>query len=159
MTARVLVVGLIVFEMHQEVVPERPAHHVAVARGAADLLEWSLLNGVRLRYLIGGRGSPVVVLRAPRDWSSLLDDPDFMVQYRTLLAAFDAYRRDLYWAQEYARFNREIVLVVVACETPRRRATSIGRASPPAAGPATSPPKPPRLTGKTLETCATLGLP
>ena len=38
--------------------------------------------------------SPVVVLRAPRDWSSLLDDPDFMVQYRTLLAAFDAYMAD-----------------------------------------------------------------
>jgi starch phosphorylase len=35
--------------------------------------------------------SPVAVLQVQRDWSSLLDDPDFMVQYRTLLAAFDAY--------------------------------------------------------------------
>ena len=36
--------------------------------------------------------SPVAVLQARRDWSTLLDDTDFMVQYRTLLAAYDAYR-------------------------------------------------------------------
>ena len=34
--------------------------------------------------------SPVAVLRASRDWTSLLDDPDFMVQYQTILADFDA---------------------------------------------------------------------
>ena len=36
--------------------------------------------------------SPVAVLQARRDWSTLLDDTDFMVQYRTLLAAYDGYR-------------------------------------------------------------------
>ena len=36
--------------------------------------------------------SPVAVLQARRDWTTLLDDTDFMVQYRTLLAAHDAYR-------------------------------------------------------------------
>jgi len=36
--------------------------------------------------------SPVAVLQAARDWTSLLDDSGFMVQYRTLLAAYDAYR-------------------------------------------------------------------
>lgn len=35
--------------------------------------------------------SPVAVLRALRDWTSLLDDPDFMVQYQTVLDAFDHY--------------------------------------------------------------------
>jgi len=35
--------------------------------------------------------SPVAVLRVQRDWTSLLDDPDFMVQYQTILNAFDVY--------------------------------------------------------------------
>jgi starch phosphorylase len=35
--------------------------------------------------------NPVPVLQVPRDWSDLLDDPDFMTQYRTQLKAFDAY--------------------------------------------------------------------
>jgi starch phosphorylase len=35
--------------------------------------------------------SPVAVLRASRDWTSVLDDPDFMVQYQTVLDAFDSY--------------------------------------------------------------------
>ena len=35
--------------------------------------------------------NPVRVLRVARDWSTLLDDPDFMVLYRTALARFDAY--------------------------------------------------------------------
>lgn len=35
--------------------------------------------------------NPVPVLQAQRDWSDLLDDPDFMTQYRTQLKAFDAY--------------------------------------------------------------------
>ncbi len=35
--------------------------------------------------------SPVAVLRASRDWTSLLEDPDFMVQYQTVLTDFDAY--------------------------------------------------------------------
>jgi starch phosphorylase len=36
--------------------------------------------------------SPVAVLQAHTDWSELLDDNDFMVQYRRLLAAYDEYR-------------------------------------------------------------------
>ena len=35
--------------------------------------------------------SPVAVLRALRDWTSLLEDPDFMVRYQRLLADFDTY--------------------------------------------------------------------
>jgi starch phosphorylase len=35
--------------------------------------------------------SPVAVLRASRDWTSLLEDPDFMVQYQTILADYDRY--------------------------------------------------------------------
>ena len=31
--------------------------------------------------------SPVAVLRVQRDWTSLLEDPDFMVQYQTILEA------------------------------------------------------------------------
>ena len=31
--------------------------------------------------------SPVAVLRHSRDWTSLLEDPDFMVQYQTILDA------------------------------------------------------------------------
>lgn len=36
--------------------------------------------------------SPVAVLQAHADWSELLDDNDFLVQYRRLLAAYDEYR-------------------------------------------------------------------
>ncbi len=36
--------------------------------------------------------SPVAVLQAHTDWSDLLDDSDFMVQYRRHLAAYDEYR-------------------------------------------------------------------
>jgi len=35
--------------------------------------------------------NPVPVIQSHRDWSVLLDDPDFMVQYRTLLDDFDEY--------------------------------------------------------------------
>lgn len=35
--------------------------------------------------------NPIPVLQATRDWTQLLDDPDFMVLYRTELARFDAY--------------------------------------------------------------------
>jgi starch phosphorylase len=35
--------------------------------------------------------NPVAVLRASRDWTSLLEDPDFMVQYQNILADFDTY--------------------------------------------------------------------
>ncbi|MFN8620712.1 MAG: alpha-glucan family phosphorylase [Chloroflexota bacterium] len=35
--------------------------------------------------------NPVPVLQAQRDWSVLLDDPDFMTQYRTVLKKFDDY--------------------------------------------------------------------
>ncbi len=35
--------------------------------------------------------SPVAVLRVQRDWTSLLNDPDFMVQYETVLRDFDEY--------------------------------------------------------------------
>ena len=35
--------------------------------------------------------SPVAVLRVQRDWTWLLQDPDFMVQYQTILADFDRY--------------------------------------------------------------------
>jgi glycogen phosphorylase len=38
-----------------------------------------------------GFRSPVAVLRHARDWTSLLDDPDFMVRYNTVLETFDAY--------------------------------------------------------------------
>ena len=38
--------------------------------------------------------SPVAVLHAARDWSSLLDDPDFMVFYDDILERFDAYVED-----------------------------------------------------------------
>ena len=47
--------------------------------------------------------SPVAVLRASRDWTSLLDDPDFMVQYQTILDDFDTYMangRD-HWFQRH----------------------------------------------------------
>jgi tRNA-splicing ligase RtcB len=42
-----------------------------------------------------------------------LEDPDLAV-FLAGTPAFDAYRRDLYWAQEYARFNREVMLHLLA---------------------------------------------
>ena len=43
------------------------------------------------RQIWSGFRSPVAVLRASRDWTSLIDDPDFMVRYQTVLEQFDAY--------------------------------------------------------------------
>jgi len=43
------------------------------------------------RQIWSGFRSPVAVLRASRDWTSLLDDPDFMVRYHTVLEQFDTY--------------------------------------------------------------------
>jgi starch phosphorylase len=49
--------------------------------------------------------SPVAVLRASRDWTSLLEDADFMVQYRNILADFDAYMangRDHWYSRHHS---------------------------------------------------------
>ncbi|HVQ22221.1 MAG TPA: DUF3417 domain-containing protein, partial [Candidatus Saccharimonadia bacterium] len=35
--------------------------------------------------------NPIPVLQGMRDWSRLLDDTDFLVEYETILARFDAY--------------------------------------------------------------------
>jgi tRNA-splicing ligase RtcB len=43
-----------------------------------------------------------------------LEDPDLAV-FLAGTRAFEAYRRDLYWAQEYARFNREVMLQLLVC--------------------------------------------
>jgi starch phosphorylase len=50
----------------------------------------ALFARIDRRVWLGYR-SPVAVLRASRDWTSLLEDPDFMVQYQTILADFDRY--------------------------------------------------------------------
>jgi tRNA-splicing ligase RtcB len=41
-----------------------------------------------------------------------LDDPDLAV-FLAGTPAFDAYRRDLYWAQDYARFNRHVMMFLL----------------------------------------------
>ncbi|MFV2062461.1 MAG: alpha-glucan family phosphorylase [Chloroflexota bacterium] len=43
------------------------------------------------RQIWSGFRSPVAVLRASRDWTSLLDDPDFVVRYQTVVEHFDTY--------------------------------------------------------------------
>ncbi len=74
-----------------------PAQLHGLERIAYDLY-WSWHPQTRALFSRIDRGawrrfrSPVAVLQARRDWSTLLDDTDFMVQYRTLLAAYDAYR-------------------------------------------------------------------
>ncbi len=48
--------------------------------------------------------NPVPVLQLQRNWSTILDDPDYMVQYRTLLDEFDEYMadgRDLWFARHH----------------------------------------------------------
>jgi starch phosphorylase len=60
-------------------------------------LYWAWHPEVRTLFSRIDRGAyqrhrnPVPVLQTPRDWSSLLDDPDFMTLYRTQLARFDEY--------------------------------------------------------------------
>lgn len=39
--------------------------------------------------------NPVPVLHARTDWSDLLDNPEFMAEYETLIASFDAYMNDV----------------------------------------------------------------
>jgi starch phosphorylase len=43
------------------------------------------------RQIWVGFRSPVAVLRGARDWQSLLDDADFMVEYQNILERFDRY--------------------------------------------------------------------
>jgi starch phosphorylase len=50
----------------------------------------SLFARIDRRVFLSYR-SPVAVLRASRDWTSLLEDPDFMVEYQNILDAFDTY--------------------------------------------------------------------
>ncbi|MDQ3407997.1 MAG: alpha-glucan family phosphorylase [Chloroflexota bacterium] len=60
-------------------------------------LYWSWHPGLRAlfaridRNLWQRHRNPVPLLQVQRDWSELLDDPDFMVEYRSQLSAFDAY--------------------------------------------------------------------
>ena len=46
------------------------------------------------RHLWQRHRNPVPLLQVQRKWSDLLDDPDFMVEYRSQLARFDAYLVD-----------------------------------------------------------------
>ncbi|MDQ3491634.1 MAG: alpha-glucan family phosphorylase [Chloroflexota bacterium] len=46
------------------------------------------------RHLWQRHRNPVPLLQVQRKWSDLLDDPDFMVEYRSQLARFDAYMAD-----------------------------------------------------------------
>ncbi len=50
--------------------------------------------------------NPVPVLQARTDWSDILDNPEFMAEYETVMAAFDAYMSDtdLHW---FGRKNAE----------------------------------------------------
>ncbi len=50
----------------------------------------ALFARIDRQHWVGYR-SPVAVLQASRDWSSLLDDTDFMARYATVLEQFDAY--------------------------------------------------------------------
>jgi glycogen phosphorylase len=78
-----------------------PDHRLPPALEGLDRLAynmyWSWHPEVRSLFARIDRGvwlnyrSPVAVLRVQRDWTSLLDDPDFMVQYQTILEAFDVY--------------------------------------------------------------------
>jgi starch phosphorylase len=57
------------------------------------------------RHVWSSYRSPVGVLRASRDWTSLLEDPDFMVQYQDILEAFDDYMangRDHWFSRHHA---------------------------------------------------------
>jgi starch phosphorylase len=58
------------------------------------------------REIWAGFRSPVAVLRASRDWTSLLDDPDFMVGYQNVLDGFDSYMangREHWFARHHSR--------------------------------------------------------
>ncbi len=46
------------------------------------------------RHLWQRYRNPVPLLQVQRNWSELLDDPDFMVEYRAQLSRFDAYMSD-----------------------------------------------------------------
>jgi glycogen phosphorylase len=63
-------------------------------------LYWTWHPGVRTLFMRIDKAvwqrqrNPVPVLHAQRSWSELLGDPDFMVEYRTQLEAFDRYMAD-----------------------------------------------------------------
>ncbi len=73
-----------------------PAQLDGLSRLATNLY-WSWHPEVRALFSRIDRAAwqrarnPIPVLQVQRDWSGLLDDPDFMTQYRTLLRRFDGY--------------------------------------------------------------------
>lgn len=89
--------------MSQTLIPTLPAQGLRLPPQLDGLsrlafnLYWSWHPEVRTLFSRVDRAAyqrhrnPVPVLQIPRDWSALLDDADFMVQYRTQLAQFDAY--------------------------------------------------------------------
>ena len=89
--------------------------------------------------------SPVHVLSTSRDWTTLLDDPDFMVKYSTVLEQFDRYMANgsEHWfaRQPRRRARRAGRLLLRRVRAPRDAADLLGR--PRACSPATTA-RPPR---------------
>ncbi|MEA2623580.1 MAG: glycogen phosphorylase [Chloroflexota bacterium] len=75
----------------------RLPHQLEGLQRLAYNLYWSWHPGARTLFSRIDRDTwrrarnPVPMLELQRDWSPFLDDPDFMVQYRTEISAFDAY--------------------------------------------------------------------
>lgn len=86
--------------MHIPTIPTRSLRLPAKLEGLQRLaynLYWSWHPEVRALFSRVDRGTwtgfrnPVPILGVARDWTPLLEDPDFMARYQTVLARFEAY--------------------------------------------------------------------
>ena len=92
-------------------------HFIEVCLDATDTV-WLMLHSGSRR--IGAALAQHHIETARRlKHNEALEDRDLAV-FLAGTAAFDSYRRDLYWAQDYARFNREVMLALLT-EVLRRR--------------------------------------
>jgi starch phosphorylase len=90
----------------------RLPHQLEGLQRLAYNLYWSWHPGARALFSRIDRDTwrrarnPVPMLSLQRDWSSVLDDPDFMVQYRQEIEAFDGYMangRDHWFQKNHAK--------------------------------------------------------
>ena len=79
------------------VAPPRLPKQLEGLRRLAYNLYWTWHPEVRILFhRVDAEGwaryrNPIPVLQGMRDWSRLLDDTDFLVEYETILSHFDAY--------------------------------------------------------------------
>ena len=91
-------------------------HFIEVCLDTSDTV-WLMLHSGS-RHIGAALADHHIEIARRLNHNQALDDRDLAV-FLAGTPAFDAYRRDLYWAQEYARFNRHVMMHLLTGVTRR----------------------------------------